>query len=572
MHTLTRIALLFITLAASSQSAFAGSATLLFNGVSRYNDQTPTTGRSTNGDTYRCTQAIPTLSGDEICTYNDGFGSNPGGFTQNAGLLRLHFDWTSPTNTSAVAINTLGGLGGKTQTNTNGWNDGLTWKTGGIYYQQSTNLTYLFIHRQCDLSGGCPTPLGLSAWESMQGSIIVSPDVYNGTATPHWCNPATMAAHSNVCASPWWNQNGDPPLGPTPSSDTMWPGENHAGKLIFVMFQNGDTTDNSGTWGYALAGSGDKSSTYLYRFPWTSVQTVSTWQYYKGPIGGDYVNTPANWCAGTQAACEPSQTAMGAIITNTQPPTMTHLPSPWNAYLIGFPGNEIISATGISGPYAVQTTNALPTGQVFISLLLGSLISANPSQPNGIGQIPIISGSDFTLGTANYSIYLTYMILGTPSKSFSLPSRNVPGTINASDYDYGIPEVAFHNPSPHTIYSTYRPYDGIDLPACVGCPNGVSLGSTNTGETLNYTVTPTRSGTGYTVTATVSAPVAGTGFHLMIGANNVGSFSVPVTAGTCGGSTQVTVPLGFTMPTSGNVTIKLVVDTGGFNLQSLQFN
>jgi hypothetical protein len=98
----------------------------------------------------------------------------------------------------------------------------------------------------------------------------------------------------------------------------------------------------------------------------------------------------------------------------------------------------------------------------------------------------------------------------------------------------------------------------------VGAPTDV--GWTAAGEWLNYTVNPAAGS--YNITASVASTTAGNSFHLMAGASNLGTFSVPNTGAwtTFADVMLPNVPLG-----AGQQILTLVEDTGGFNVASLTF-
>ena len=116
----------------------------------------------------------------------------------------------------------------------------------------------------------------------------------------------------------------------------------------------------------------------------------------------------------------------------------------------------------------------------------------------------------------------------TASTPFWGAPAQIPGRIEASDFDNGGQQVAYFDTSAGNSGGEYRPGD-VDLQSS-------SLGGYNVGwvaplEWLRYTVYVQASGV-YTVRFNVASPVQGGTFHLeMNGADVTGPLTIPATGG-----------------------------------------
>lgn len=98
-------------------------------GETRYNDQFPTNGRQMTGDSAYCTWAG---DGDTYCSLQDGNVPNTAK-ALDTGVWKWPTS-TDTTFTSIVPVNPLTNAGTSwAQTNTNGWTDGNSWRTMGVF-------------------------------------------------------------------------------------------------------------------------------------------------------------------------------------------------------------------------------------------------------------------------------------------------------------------------------------------------------------------------------------------------------------------------------------------------------
>ncbi len=144
----------------------------------------------------------------------------------------------------------------------------------------------------------------------------------------------------------------------------------------------------------------------------------------------------------------------------------------------------------------------------------------------------------------------------------------VPGLVQAENYDTGGQGVGYSVNSVNGTANGYRP-DGFDLEATSDAGGGYNLGWTSGGQWFRYTVNAASAGT-YTLSLRVAAPNAVTGaLHLANGSgtNLTGTVNIPATGGW---QTWTTVTVQITLP-AGQQVLTLAQDTGGWNINSLQF-
>jgi Carbohydrate binding module (family 6)/F5/8 type C domain len=127
---------------------------------------------------------------------------------------------------------------------------------------------------------------------------------------------------------------------------------------------------------------------------------------------------------------------------------------------------------------------------------------------------------------------------------------------------------AYNVSSVNGTANSYRP-DGVDLEATADTGGGYNIGWTAPGQWFKYTVNVAPAGT-YTLSLRVAAPSAVIGaLHLAnaSGTNLTGNVNIPATGGW---QTWTTVTVQLTLP-AGQQILTLAQDTGGWNINSLQF-
>ena len=127
----------------------------------------------------------------------------------------------------------------------------------------------------------------------------------------------------------------------------------------------------------------------------------------------------------------------------------------------------------------------------------------------------------------------SYVTMGNSPRTNTLtimaPPLPLPGTIEAEDFNYGEPGMAYSDATPLNEGGQYRPSEGVDISGVAGAGNGHVVGWTKAGEWLEYTVNMVSSGV-YDLEARVAG--VGTGGQFLIrfnGVDKTGALTVPNT-------------------------------------------
>jgi hypothetical protein len=143
---------------------------------------------------------------------------------------------------------------------------------------------------------------------------------------------------------------------------------------------------------------------------------------------------------------------------------------------------------------------------------------------------------------------------------------NIPGTIEAEDFDKGCPGVAYNDAEPLNLGGQYRPMEGVDIEACN--EGGYDVGWIATGEWMEYTVNVATTGN-YMVSCRVAGPNDNNQFHVAFdGVDKTGIITVNKTAGF---QNWISITKNVTL-TAGMHTMRFYVDqTNGFNINNFIF-
>ncbi|HET9168387.1 MAG TPA: arabinofuranosidase catalytic domain-containing protein [Actinospica sp.] len=144
----------------------------------------------------------------------------------------------------------------------------------------------------------------------------------------------------------------------------------------------------------------------------------------------------------------------------------------------------------------------------------------------------------------------------------------VPGTVQAANYDTGGQGVAYNVDSVNGTADGYRG-DGVDLETTGDTGGGYDLGWTSSGQSFRYTVDSAGAGT-YTVSLRLASPNGVTdGLHIadLAGTDLSGNINVPNTGGW---QNWTTVNATVTLP-AGTQTLVLDEDNGGWNVHDMGF-
>ena len=139
----------------------------------------------------------------------------------------------------------------------------------------------------------------------------------------------------------------------------------------------------------------------------------------------------------------------------------------------------------------------------------------------------------------------------------------LPGTIQAENFDNGGQGVSFNDSDTVNNGGQYRT-TAVDIKASTDTGGGYSVGWTNSGEWLEYTVNVPTAGS-YNFDVRVATPLSGKSFHIEIdGVNVTGSLAIPVTG--AWDTTYTTISKTNVALTSGQHVMKIVADTGLFDV------
>lgn len=222
--------------------------------------------------------------------------------------------------------------------------------------------------------------------------------------------------------------------------------------------------------------------------------------------------------------------------------------------------------------YIYGRVNGGTTDSIYRSLDLGSTWTNIQSPNNNLSNFPsIIEGSRQTggrvfVGTGGRGVF--YGTAGGGSTAYGGSPTVIPGTVQFENYNVGGEGVAYHDTTTNNNGGQYRTTEGVDIEACTDSGGGYDVSYTAAGEWMQYIVNATAAGP-YTVSFRVASANNGASFHLenQSGTNLTGAVSVPNTGGW---QTWASVTKTITLP-AGQQTLKLVEDTGGFNLNYMTF-
>jgi alpha-L-fucosidase len=143
--------------------------------------------------------------------------------------------------------------------------------------------------------------------------------------------------------------------------------------------------------------------------------------------------------------------------------------------------------------------------------------------------------------------------------------NNIPGTIEAEDFDNGCLGDAYYDRDENNSGGQYRPHSGVDIEACSN--GGYNVGWTFAGEWMAYTVTVSKSAT-YQVILHVASASDNSKLHLECeGVDLTGPVSIPNT-----GAYQKWDVVKKTIKLSaGQHLLKVLVDNDGLNLDKMVF-
>jgi hypothetical protein len=154
----------------------------------------------------------------------------------------------------------------------------------------------------------------------------------------------------------------------------------------------------------------------------------------------------------------------------------------------------------------------------------------------------------------------------TPTPTPTSPSLTIPGRIEAEDYNTGGEGVGYHDLTTGNTGGQYRT-DNVDIKQAPG--GGYTVGYTQTGEWLAYTINVPSTGSYQATARAANGMSTSLNFHLEVDGTNAGTISVPSTGSW---STETTATGPSINLTQGTHTLKIVFDADNLDLNYVDFS
>jgi fibronectin type 3 domain-containing protein len=176
-------------------------------------------------------------------------------------------------------------------------------------------------------------------------------------------------------------------------------------------------------------------------------------------------------------------------------------------------GYDVYRSTTTGGPYSV------------IDFDLTQSDYTDNSVSNGTTYYYVVTAVDTSNNESEYSSQVS----ATPSPSqapYGGTAWNIPGKIEAENYDTGGESVAYHDVDAGNAGGQYRT-DDVDIKVTADTDGGYAVGWFNAGEWLEYTVNVPATGT-YDIQSRVGSALEGRTFWVEFnGVNKTGNINVP---------------------------------------------
>ena len=179
------------------------------------------------------------------------------------------------------------------------------------------------------------------------------------------------------------------------------------------------------------------------------------------------------------------------------------------------------------------------------------------------GETAIIVSSEE--GNFTDTCYVT--VQASPRLPYEGLLRNIPGKIEAEDFDEGIEGIAYYDTSIKNEGNQYRLESAVDIEACNDLGGGFDVGWTDVGEWLKYYV-DVEDGL-YDITARVACPDGGSEFQLLLDDKIVTTFGLPKT-GDWNKWSDVN-NLNVSLMGGNNKTLQMLITKSGFNVNYFNF-
>jgi len=177
------------------------------------------------------------------------------------------------------------------------------------------------------------------------------------------------------------------------------------------------------------------------------------------------------------------------------------------------------------------------------------------------GTVQGLSGNGYSLSELE--------VYSQPQRPFGGTINNLPGQIQAEDYDIGGQGVAYYDDTPGNSGGAFRP-DDVDLELTTDAGGGYDVGWIDPGEWLEYTVNVPDPSAIYSIKARVASTAAGQ-MRVRLDGTVLGTFQIPNTGGWQNWQT-VTLPDVPIAGGSGAKALRLEMLTGGFNINWIELD
>lgn len=243
-------------------------------------------------------------------------------------------------------------------------------------------------------------------------------------------------------------------------------------------------------------------------------------------------------------------------------------PGEWLKYSVNVSttGNYVLEArvasAGQGGTFHVEFGGNDVTGAMTIPNTGGwqnwTTVSTAVALPAGPQIMRVVFDTVGVSAVGNLNWVRLSTLASTP---FTGKAISVPGTIRADNFDNGGEGLAYHDLTAGNSGGQYRNTD-VDLEASTA--GGYNVGWMDTGEWLAYTVDVATAGP-YTLQFQAASAIGGGQLHASFGGANSTTVVVPNT----GGWQKWTTVSATANLTAGTQVMKLLVDTGGFNVTGM---
>jgi beta-glucosidase len=159
-------------------------------------------------------------------------------------------------------------------------------------------------------------------------------------------------------------------------------------------------------------------------------------------------------------------------------------------------------------------------------------------------------------------------VYSQPQRPFGGAINNLPGQIQAEDYDTGGQGVAYDDDTPGNLGGVFRP-DDVDLEPTTDAGGGYDVGWIDPGEWLEYTVNVPDPSAIYSIKARVASTAAGQ-MRVRLDGTVLGTVQIPNTGGWQNWQT-VTLP-NVPVVVGGSKALRLEMLTGGFNVNWIELD